>query len=168
MKTALKLFCLATAVFPLLCSGADASKIANWVNKNTAGQMDISFDSSNDAMKFFVTFPKEVKDRWAYPFLNLDKATDANASKISFEIKVTTEPEQAEYSNMLVMLQPAGDSPKKSIMIPFSIPVSDEFHKVTVDISTYPAYAVTHVRIGMNFRKADRATFFIRNVRFEK
>jgi len=164
MNIWMKLGCMAACVLPLICSGADASKTENWRGASS-GKMSIAADAQTNSVKFTVKFPKEKKDRWAYPMLKIDKA-DSDASKLTFEIKVETSPKLKAYKGLLVMLKPA-DKKVKRIWLPYTLPMSSDFQTVTVNLSKAPAYA-KQVQIGLNFMKADHAVFFIRNVKFEK
>jgi len=164
MKIWMKLGCMAAFALPLFCSGADASKAANWKSASS-GKMTIAADAQTNSTKFTVVFPKAKKDRWAYPLLKIDKA-DSGATKLTFQIKVETTPKQERYKNLLVMLGPVDKKSKKNWKA-YKLPVSNDFQTVTVDLSKAHAYA-NHVQIGLNFMKADKATFYIRDVKFQK
>ncbi len=149
---------------PMVCSAADSVNVKNW-SSSSSGKATIAADEATKSVKVAVCFSKDKKDRWAYPRLKLDEA-DLGASKLSFEIKVESEPKQANYKNCFIMLTPA-DKKVKRIWLPFKLKNTDDFQTITIDLKKAPKYK-NAVQIGLNFVKADTATLYIRNVKFTK
>ena len=67
-------------------------------SKNTSGQMAISYDNAEKAIKVDVDFGKET-NCWAYPSFNLQLPQEAMTGVvgIEFEIKLNTDPKNALY-----------------------------------------------------------------------
>ncbi len=138
--------------------------VKNWKGMSS-GKMSITADKETNSAKFTVNFPKNIKDRWAYPSMKINRA-DSGASKLTFEMKLVTNPKQEKYRNTLVMLQPV-DKKIKHIWKSYHLSNSSDFQTITIDLKKTPAYHKT-VSIGLNFVKANTATFYIRNVKFIK
>lgn len=80
----------------------------NWT-ANSSGKMTIAYDPERKALRFECTFDETCKDRWAYPYLDLQKAGLRSGELAAFRFEITTEQTAAEVSrNNLVMLDKGG------------------------------------------------------------
>lgn len=137
---------------------------------NSSGKMTTFFDEKAGAICFEVDYSPGV-DRWIYPEfpLNLPRETFANATGVSFEIKVeATEPMKEAYF-MVVYRKGITDGhhpgPNDDAFIRYPIP-SGKWETRTLSFNEFvtkdPA-KITKIRLGVN-PKSDHIRYWIRNL----
>ena len=137
---------------------------------NSAGKMQIEFDSQEQAVRFRTTFPKQAplgSARWIYPeyLLKLPEESMAKAAGISFDVKVKEFDTRYAAANLMVVMENAPElyysyKPKighkgwQTVVIPLQsdAPVG------------FKPEAITILRIGMN-PQADDFTYWVKNVK---
>lgn len=132
---------------------------ANW-RKNASGQMDISYDGSEQAIRFGTKFPPSV-DRWVYPeyTLQLPQESLKGAIGLEFEMKVS---DKNAVSQMLVM-PVSKDSDRIHIAPPEAI--GSEWQKNFFQFPDgVPPENFVALRIGLN-SKSDDITYWVRNIK---
>ena len=166
--------CAATLALPaMLLSGTPDPGIflqpERW-NKNTSGEMTISRDETENAVRFDIDF-KTAKDPWFYPFIRLEPGESFDADKVlQFDYKVQVTEGTPGFKFGFIWMVDAGNRDFKP---PFrtSLPVTDgEWCTATMPLvsktMTDPA-AIRIIRIGANPNATGgKVSAWIRNVRF--
>jgi len=146
----------ASAVLPW----SDATNAASRFKANTSGQMTVSDDADQKAVRFDVQF-KPGTDFWVYPVLTLkDGESLADVDRIRFEFKAVQGNPEAKYTAAYVMF--GNEKPYYTLPTP-----SAEYQIVTIDVAKAvkdPA-AVKAIKIGINPKDA-KLTFWIKNLQF--
>ena len=118
--------------------------------------MTITHDPEQNALRFECTFDEDCKDRWAYPYLDLQKAGMSPGELAAFRFEIITEQTAAEVShNNLVMLDKGGWAqyqPGTGAAVENFIEIPDPRELKTI-------------AIGMNPTK-NRIVWHLRNFRF--
>lgn len=138
--------------------------------KNTSGDLRISFDPLEDAVRFDVTFSPTV-DHWVYPVFRLESEESlAGAVGLSFEVKADFDPAFGDnpyrYALVMAVLE---DHLELGERVDFAYEPTTEWKKVNI---FFPAEApenfdpakVRLLRIGMNPRQ-DQLTYWLRNLK---
>lgn len=127
----------------------------NWT-ANSSGEMTITHEPEQNALRFECTFDDNCKDRWAYPYLDLQKAGMNPGELAAFRFEIITEQTAAEVSrNNLVMLDKGGWAqyqPGTGAAVENFIEIPDPRELKTI-------------AIGMNPTK-NRIVWHLRNFRF--
>ncbi len=124
---------------------------------NTSGQMTISADTADNAVRFDVTF-EQGTDYWAYPKFHLQSnETFADVEAIRFDIRAEA---AGGFRSAYLMFN--GKQPYVPIPIP-----DGEYRNITVklDRTLWNPAEIKTVQIGMN-PNTPKLTFFIRNLEF--
>ncbi|HBE03053.1 MAG TPA: hypothetical protein DC049_11360 [Spirochaetia bacterium] len=138
--------------------------LKNWMAK-TSGEMKITIDAKDNSVVFNTIFKPENKDRWMYPVLQLSES-DRAAKYLFFEIKAVQDPPNRGFKNEQAMFYDAQN--KRIGTIPYSVPQSDKFSKIILDLNKYgfDLSKAKDVRIGLNNKDAYEVTVWIRNLKF--
>jgi len=130
-------------------------------------QMEIAPEVKENAMRFLVTYPDAVTDRWVYPLIKLAPG-DREANVLSFDIRAVQNPAGRGYKNCLVIF--VDEKGKQLGGIEFA-PPKEEYTTVTIDLDKrlkFPLADARSIRIGVNTRDAQEVVMFIRNINFTK
>jgi len=149
----------------------DFSNPARW-RKNSSGEMEISYDEKEKAMRFHADFSKcKSGDFWVYPEfpLQLPEESMKGAVGASFELKAVQKDAFKKYSAYMFMaicedLKEKG----KGQWLPYQ-PPSEEWKTMFVNFQTDAAQGfdpanIKLLRIGLNPEK-EETTYWVRNVK---
>lgn len=141
-------------------------KVERW-RKNSSGDMTISYDSAEKALKVNVKFEK-AKDWWAYPefVLNLPSESLAGASAVSFEIKAVQKDNFKDYAyNYLMIVSENVKETGKAVNLPYNHPTQDwQTMFVSLENTGIKPEDIKMLRLGMNPKK-EEVTWWVRNIK---
>ncbi len=141
----------------------------NWGRPFSSSGQDLRIvrEEKGNAIRFLVSFPDTVKDRWLYPSIALSPE-DRNADTLSFEIRAEQNPAGRGYKNCLVIFLDAKGKQLGGLEYPAP---GETYSKVTLELNKrlkFPLSEIAAIRIGLNNRDAQEVAMFLRNIRFEK
>lgn len=138
--------------------------------KNSSGDLRISYDPMEDAVRFDVTFSPTV-DHWVYPVLRLGPEESlAGAVGMSFEVKADFDPALGDnpyrYAYVMAVLENHLELGER---VDFSYKPSNEWKTISIFFQAeapenFDPAKVKLLRIGMN-PKQDKFTYWLRNVK---
>ncbi|WP_294478410.1 hypothetical protein [uncultured Victivallis sp.] len=136
----------------------------NW-RKNASGEMEISFDQAEKAIRFSARFAPTVNDRWFYPeyVLHLPEESLAGAIGISFETKAVP---PYDIRQMLVMAVPGTEKEVGTAYFLKAASPGAEWETRTVSFGQHdfdPA-SIRMLRFGLNTTRRE-IDLLVRNVR---
>lgn len=142
-----------------LCVPLGRTDKPEYWNRNSSGQMEISYAAEENAVCFSTDFPKEV-DRWVYPEFTLaglqESMTDAYG--MEFEIKLASGTAVAQTSCVMLVTDNG-----KSHNLNY-VPATENWEKRTVFLEDIvKGQSVKLLRIGMN-PTSNKNTFYLRNI----
>ncbi len=143
----------AGAVFPAWQEMKDANR---W-NRNSSGDLKISFDKKEQALRFDVTFKPGV-DKWVYPqFKTIGRETYHGTTGISFDIKILPQGKPISCSGANVRCEG---------WIPFEPPAPGVWKHLSLRFPAADRGATPFFAIGVN-PKTPVFSYLVKNIVFE-
>mgnify|MGYP000966781466 CR=1 FL=1 len=145
-----------------------ASEPERW-EKNSSGQMEISLDKAQEAVRFDVSFPA-AGDRWIYPVFRLKPEELAGAVGLSFEVKLDVAPAYAASPYIMAYVMAVlEDELEVGERADFSYDSTEQWQKVEISFAAeapagFDPKDVKLLRIGMNPRP-QQLTYWLRNLK---
>jgi len=161
-------FCLYNLEADTAAKLFEFAKPERW-RKNSSGEMSVSYDEAEKAVKFHVDFKKD-KNFWAYPEYDLNPATESlkGAVGVSFEIKASQKDNSKGYNdNQFMAVTESVHETGKAVYIPYPAP-STEWKKMLICFKDAPdgfkPESVKMLRVGMN-PATDELDFWVRDMK---
>ena len=146
----------------------DPLKPENWQKQfSCSGELKISVEETEKAVRFLAAWPDSTQDRWLYPGIALTPE-DRTADTLCFEIRAVQNPAGRGYKNTLVIFVDAEGRQLGSLDFPAP---GEKYTLVTLPLEgrlTFPLSDVAMIRIGLNNRDGQEAVMFLRNLLFLK
>ena len=128
--------------------------------RSSSGELDISFDDKENAVRFDVNFNQSSKGNWCYPQMKLGKGEEiAPGCSLQFDFKAQAADGPVDCQYVLLILNPGN--------IRHSLPVpSADWQTVTIDLDelTRNPEEIQKFSIGLNPRNP-QITYWLRNIR---
>ena len=159
------------AVVPLIQTGAmlaeNVGREPEWRSParwraNSSGEMEISFDEKEQALKLKTVFAPGT-DRWIYPeFILKPRESFRRARGVAFEIKtVPSMPKEAVFMAVMGREKEHG----RAVFIRFPMPSAEwEERIISFDEFVPNPENIEMIRLGVN-PKSDRQSYWVRNLR---
>ncbi len=132
---------------------------------NTSGKMAISYDKTEEALRFDIEYGPEVKDFWSYPIFLFKRGEGINgATAILFDMKVEAPNGSKGYKTANVILTGHADGGYFKYEVP-----QQGWQTVKVafqDSDKYARNGVLSMQLGLN-PIHDKESVFLKNFRFE-
>ena len=136
----------------------------DWKRNTSADSFNVSWDESEQALRFDVEWKDQRTDRWLYPVYGLKLPAEnlAGAKAVSFEIKSMQDKVENDFATSNLMLI-FGDTARPDVFIEYGAPLGSWEKRYVIIADSDSPEDVKAIRLGAN-PNGTKCTLWIRNI----